>query len=712
MLKTKKAGFLGAQYNKPYRNAYIKGAGIGLLFLLWLYLGGLITQATSSGFITSKVPLSLNPLKCIAVNFTVGFQGLFCVTVLIGVAGAYLYIRHRDKDSRDLSEDERGFDTDNSGIYGTGRLLKDDEIKNYAEVEPLRLSAGIIIGKIPPETGKKDSFVSIPRDGCRFKRDSLGHPIVKTDENGVKQRVREKLKINGNRHSMIVGPSGSGKSYCYARGAILQSIRCGESVVITDPKGELFSDTSEYAKQHGYTVRILNLAHPPVSDSWDALAEVKGGQIGIEAQNFCNIIIENTSNPYSRGDEVYSNGEKNLLTALVLYTLTAPTYTGPKTIGAVYELLCKDEDELAALFDILPPNSIAAGPWSVFKTASTALRGNLKLGLGVRLQVMQDEVIKNVTGVPDIDLTLPGKSKCAYYVIMSDMHSTFQFISSLFFSCLFNRLVEYSRMQLSGKLPVSVNVIMDEFIAIGRLPDFDKKLATVRSSGINISMIFQTLAQLQASYPDGLWETLISNCTTMLCLSCNDLTTAKYLSDRSGTATVALDSTRVDRPLIELGYVPSNVTHSYSVGKREVLTMGEVVQLASDKVLVSIMSANLFIIDKVPYTDLVDPSSLIKVNMYDHVPAWMEQKRYIPQPDIEAERNIPYSPKKRREPTQSQAVASDPINTPSKVSPLTSEDDKDGDICPGEDIDLATQPGVTPQKYAPLGDSACLMNDF
>lgn len=673
-------------------------AGIAVVFVLWV--GGIIVQATAGDFLLGKQNIRFDPISCIAANFTKGVHGVIFVLMAIACLGAYFYIRYKDKHRLDTEVDERGFQREKSGVYGTAALLKENEIKDFCEVEPLERTLGMIIGKYIEESNPSSTnkVISIPPDGKRFKYDGLGRLAIHTDEKtGKREPMRVRLKTNGNRHMMVLGASGSGKSYCFARPAIFQSIRRGESIIVTDPKGELFSDTAKYAEANGYTVKILNLAYPQGSDSWDCLAEVRGGQIGIEAQNFCNIIISNTSNPNASADEVYANGEKNLLTALVLYVLTSPHYTGPKTLGGVYDVLCKSEEDLEAAFSMLPENNIALGPWSIFKTASSALRGNLKLGLGVRLQVLQDEIIKCVTGTPDIDLTLPGKSKCAYYVIMSDMNTTFQFISSLFFTCLFNRLVEYSRMQPDQVLPISVNVIMDEFIAIGKLPDFDKKLATVRSAHINIAMIFQNLPQLQESYPDGLWETLIGNCYTLLCLSCNDMTTATYLSERSGIATVALENLRVDRPTIQIANVPSQVSHTYSVGQRAVLQPAEVMTLsAENKVLVTLAGADLFVADKFPYTDMIDPRILEKVNMYEHSPSWVLQAQYIPsydyEPQAQAEVQTTYERKQRWE-----------DNTQSAKSPAE-DPDLDAAAEFGQDMDTPAAPAQSQVKDPPPFD--------
>ena len=634
MGKKKKKHFLTTEHrNFIKKNKYWLIFALVLLVIFSLYIAGIIGQVFSfSRMLGSDEKLEFGIIKCIAFNFTVSKRGIALVMIMYVIAFITAIKKYKDKYSLDKEQDDRGFDIENSGTYGTDKLMKTDDARDFCEVDRLSRINGMIVGKIPSPDGKKehDRIISISPDGKRYKYDAAGNLAVKKDENGNIVPVREKLKINGNRHCMVVGPSGSGKSFCYALPAIFQSIKSGESFVVTDPKGELYQETSNYAKEHGYVVKIFNLLNTSVSDSWNILNEVMDeDDIVIAVQQITNIIIVNTQDETAGAQPIFVDGPKNLLTAAILCVLQSTTWEGPRTFAGVYDLLAYDDETIGSFIDGLPRSNPGRKHWANYMDASQNLRGNIKTGLSTRIQIMSSDVIRTITSETDIDLLLPGKAKCAYYIIMDDMNSTYKFLSSLFFSCLFNRLVKYSRTTMSGKLPVSVNMIMDEFIAIGKLPDFDKKLAMVRSAGISCSIIFQTLAQLQAVYPDGLWETLIANCSTMLCLAVNDQTTAEYMSKRSGVATIATESTQVNRPLIDVLHIPDNVGHRYQLQKREVLSLTEVMRLSAEhKVLISISGANLMLADSFPYTDMIDPSTLIKVNIMDHVPEWRLHTQY------------------------------------------------------------------------------------
>ena len=65
------------------------------------------------------------------------------------------------------------------------------------------------------------------------------------------------------------------------------------------------------------------------------------------------------------------------------------------------------------------------------------------MGLGTRLQIMQNKLVQQITSHGDFDLTLPGKQKCAYFCITSDQDSTYDVLATLFTSFLSIKLVNW-----------------------------------------------------------------------------------------------------------------------------------------------------------------------------------------------------------------------------------------------------------------------------
>ncbi len=215
-----------------------------------------------------------------------------------------------------------------------------------------------------------------------------------------------------NKNIAVYGASGSMKSRAFARNMIFQCVArgqegnnaSGESLIITDPKSELYESMSAYLENEGYVVKAFNLVNPENSDSWNCLGEINGQET--MAQVFADVIIQNTGS--GKGDHFWDNAEMNLLKALVLY-VDQGFPPEARNIGQVYKLLTmSSEKELNSLFDLLPVSHPAKVPYCIYKQASDTVRSGVIIGLGARLQVFQNKLIRQITSYDEIDLTLPG----------------------------------------------------------------------------------------------------------------------------------------------------------------------------------------------------------------------------------------------------------------------------------------------------------------
>lgn len=288
-----------------------------------------------------------------------------------------------------------------------------------------------------------------------------------------------------------------------------------------------------------------------------------------------------------KGD-VWDNSAMSLLKALILRVERGHDFKkmGKQSIGDAYEMIQNPMGEIF-LDSMFNPNSlkrdeqVCIGPYMTFKQGSDNMRGNIISGLATRMQVFQNEVIRKITAVDDIDLTLPAIKPCAYFCIMSDQHTTLNFLSTLFFTYAFMDQVEYADMN-GGKCPVPVNYLLEEFPNIGIIPDCEKKVATVRSRDINISIIFQDIMQMKNRYPYS-WSSILGNCDTHLFLGCNDEDTAQYISNRSGETTVKVST--VQHAKVESMFTVGH-NHSSGDGRRKIFTPDEIRTFPLDKELI------------------------------------------------------------------------------------------------------------------------------
>ncbi|MDR2531972.1 MAG: type IV secretory system conjugative DNA transfer family protein [Oscillospiraceae bacterium] len=115
------------------------------------------------------------------------------------------------------------------------------------------------------------------------ERDSLFAPhnysaLRKSKKDGVPVRAFMKggnLKVNlaSPMHGLIIGATGSGKTTTFINPMvqILSETKAGSSMILTDPKGELFQMHSQKLKEKGYKVMVLDLRDPYSSYRWNPL---------------------------------------------------------------------------------------------------------------------------------------------------------------------------------------------------------------------------------------------------------------------------------------------------------------------------------------------------------------------------------------------------------------------------------------------------------
>ena len=610
--------------------------------LCTLYAGGYIAQfirnyriwtaaGNTPGNGSSPQMPSPHPAACFqaVTDFPYNLYGIGICLVVFGLL-IFLLMRMGYDRNGEVADRERNLNYSTKGTYGTSGFMTPEEMHKVLELtSDVKKSKGTILGKL---NGKA---VCLPY-----------HTYM-------------------NRNVAVYGSSGSMKSRAYVRNAIFQSVARGidgpgESLIITDPKSELYESMSVYLENEGYTVKCFNLVNPENSDSWNCLMEINGSET--MAQVLADVIIQNTGS--AKGDHFWDNAEMNLLKALVLY-VDQGFPPEVKNIGQVYKLLTmSSEKELNSLFDLLPVTHPAKAPYNIFKQASDTVRSGVIIGLGTRLQVFQNRLIRQITSYNEINLTQPGREKCAYFCITSDQDSTFDFLSSLFMSFVFIKLVRYAdKYGEDGKLPVPVHILADELANGGcTIADLTKKISTIRSRRLSISCIFQNLPQMQNRYPLNQWQEIIGNCDTQLFLGCTDEMTAEFISNRTGEVSVAVSSQAKQLNTWRVSDYTPEYRETHSIGKRKLMTPDEVLRLPLDEALIILRGQKVLKVGKYDYTLHPESKKLKPSRAGDHVPAW-RQLPEAEEPDFSSLMKPKVKPKKPKAPKKaaSAAVPEDPF---------------------------------------------------
>ena len=546
---------------------------------------------------------------CLASVFRPPY-GVYGVLICIGLLAILLLMvmRMGYSDTGEYDTD-RNFIYSAKGTYGTSGWMSRKEMAGVLDLVPdLRKHKGVVLGTLD------NKAVCIP----------------------------ENPHINGN--LAVYGSSGSMKTRSFCMNRILQAVVRGESLIISDPKSELYEKSSEYLRDQGYCVKVFNLVNPENSDSWNCLSEVEGQEL--MAQLFVDVIIKNTINN-GKGDHFWDSCEMNLLKALVLYVDQSYAEQN-RNIGEVYRLLTlSGESDLDSLFENLPPTHPAKAPYSLYKQASDTVRSGVIIGLGSRLQVFQSELIKKITTRDEIDLELPGQERCAYFLVTSDQDSTFDFLASLFLSFCFIKLVRYADKNCEGgKLPVPVHVLGEELTACGTIPDLSRRLSVIRSRNISMSCVFQNLAGLQNRYPLNLWQEILGNCDAQLFLGCTDELTAEFISSRTGLASVSVSSKSKQLGTWRISNYTPEYRETSGVGKRPVLTPDEVLRLPIKQALVIIRGQKVLKVDKMDYSKHPEASKLRSCKASAHIPEWRRLEQEQPKPSAAQPKPQAPAPKK------------------------------------------------------------------
>ena len=561
--------------------------------------------------------------------------GVYGVLICIGLLAILLLMvmRMGYSDTGEYDTD-RNFIYSAKGTYGTSGWMSRKEMAGVLDLVPdLRKHKGVVLGMLD------NKAVCIP----------------------------ENPHINGN--LAVYGSSGSMKTRSFCVNRILQAAVRGESLIISDPKSELYEKSSEYLRDQGYCVKVFNLVNPENSDSWNCLSEVEGQEL--MAQLFVDVIIKNTINN-GKGDHFWDSCEMNLLKALVLYVDQSYAEQN-RNIGEVYRLLTlSGESDLDSLFENLPPTHPAKAPYSLYKQASDTVRSGVIIGLGSRLQVFQSELIKKITTRDEIDLELPGQERCAYFLVTSDQDSTFDFLASLFLSFCFIKLVRYADKNCEGgKLPVPVHVLGEELTACGTIPDLSRRLSVIRSRNISMSCVFQNLAGLQNRYPLNLWQEILGNCDAQLFLGCTDELTAEFISSRTGLASVSVSSKSKQLGTWRISNYTPEYRETSGVGKRPVLTPDEVLRLPITQALVIIRGQKVLKVNKLDYSKHPEASKLRSCKASAHIPEWRRLEQEQPKPS--AAQPKPQAPAPKKPVKKKPKAASTSTNTKQTAAVPTAE---------------------------------------
>jgi len=385
---------------------------------------------------------------------------------------------------------------------------------------------------------------------------------------------------NGN--ILVIGGSGSGKSASFALPNAMQMLG---SYIFTDPKGELYDRTAGLYKKNGYEVHVINLADPKYSDGYNPLSHIRGTT---DVDIITKIISKKDDKGGGKGgDPFWEQTSEALLKAMIYYILL----NRPKEEHSLASCLSlvrlggeNEGEDLRNLFMDLPFDNPARRAFETIRLGSEKTFSNILVSLAAKLEAFDSEEIAALTSTNTIEFEELASKKSVVYFITPESHSTYDFLMNIFFSQLFQRVYEYGD-QNGGKLPVPMFLILDEFANIGRIPNFERVLSTCRSKRLHISIILQSLDQLEEIYDEKVTQNICANCSTTLFLGSNAQNTLERFSKQLGEKTISRDN-------VSRSTDKSNETsgHSYSdqIMARALMTPDELRRMSTQECIIII----------------------------------------------------------------------------------------------------------------------------
>lgn len=441
-----------------------------------------------------------------------------------------------------------------------------------------------------------------------------------------------------NNNVLVIGGPGTGKTRYFVKPNLMQ---LNANYFITDPKGTLIHDMGWVLEDAGYEIRTFDTIDFARSLHFNPIEYIKGEA---DTLRFVECLIRNTTgDDQHSGDPFWENAEKLLYTALISYLLLhCPeedhSVPGLLSLLSLADAREDDEDYMSPLdmlfheietgerlmrvaessgYDISsrefqpassgyawvkvakpvrPEDDFALASYKQFKVAAGKTLKSIMVSCNVRMKPFDIAEMKELLAYDEMALDHLGdaRAKVAVFCSMSDTDSTFDFVFALLMQQALDTLCEAALSRFSGALPRCVHFVFDEFANIGTIPDFERMITVTRSRNIAVSMICQSLSQLDENYGENNAATIMNACDTLLYLGGKSADTNQKIADMIGKQTVANVSVNDSR-----GANPT-YTHNYGLIERDLMQASEVSRMPRDQALVLINGAQAYLDKKYP----------------------------------------------------------------------------------------------------------------
>lgn len=378
-------------------------------------------------------------------------------------------------------------------------------------------------------------------------------------------------KTGLNNNDVIIGPSGSGKTRGYVLPNLLQCAQQrSESLIVTDVKGNLRKTVGRTLRTNGYRVIEIDFRdcaashygyNPLLYVHQDAKRKCYNEQ---DIMRTAAILSPVTS----KHDPFWELSAQIILSAMISYVLEYLPHSEHhlgSVIRLVREMSSGNFDQLFDEVCSIAPDSFAATQYEMFRNARKSERtyASIQAFIVQKLAPFShygaQKLFTNSLQIRFQDL---GSQKMVVFLNVSDTDRSMDALVTLFYAQALQVLCQYADQRPDSRLSVPVRLVMDDFAAgtAGCIPDFDQTISCIRSREISVSIILQSLSQLEDAYGSAKTKTILNNCDHLLYLGGQDVETARYISVKANKSIHTILNMPIDHAwLFTRGQMPLEV---------------------------------------------------------------------------------------------------------------------------------------------------------
>jgi len=347
---------------------------------------------------------------------------------------------------------------------------------------------------------------------------------------------------NGESHTLVIGATGSGKTKSVVDPLVYSLAKAKESMIITDPKGEIYKDFGNLLKNRGYKIVVLNFRDPQNGNCWNPLTLphqlYRAGNTD-KATELVDDVALNILQDKKAQDPFWEKSASDYFAGVTLglfedakeeeVNLNSINYV--TTVG---EDKCPPSNYIKEYFNLKGESSTPYVFASNTINSPTETKGGILSVFRQKIRLFASrEQLSEMLSKSDFNMRDIGKQPTAVFMVIHDEKTTYHALATIFIKQCYETLIDVAQ-ECGGKLPVRTNFILDEFANMPPLKDVTTMVTAARSRLVRFTFIIQNFAQLNDVYGKEDAETIRSNCGNLIYLLTTELAALEEISKLCG----------------------------------------------------------------------------------------------------------------------------------------------------------------------------------